>query len=132
MKKILVIALIIILIVTVIYYRDNLIDLTKIRMNIKYYDISNDNRNYDLISGIEDGFIEVASIDTHARGYHNLIFLKGWKPYEKLEIFKKQGKLYIYYEEENTTKQENVLLSFPLNFKTDKNNTIIYVNGAFL
>lgn len=147
MKKIIVIVLILILTITVVYYKDYLthfknylidfvfvefknylIDSTPLKINIKYYD----SPSYDPLVWnrlCKEGFITVLSIDNHKPGYSNKILFNSWKPYEKLEVFKKRGKLYIYYDEKNTTEKESFVISFPLTFSADKINTIIFING---
>lgn len=133
MKKIIVIGLIVVLIIAVIYYRDNLTNLTMTRKNIEYYDNPIHSKDPVIWNRItKEGYVTVLSIDGHEPGYSNTIMFNGWKPYEKLEIFKETGKLYIYYEEKNTIEKENIEISFPLSFSTNKKNTRIYINGELI
>lgn len=157
MKKVIVIALIFILTVTIVYYKDflidfkndffsyvvinmnHLIDSIPLKIKIDYHNSSWILSEIDRLGKYKDSPVLVLSVPIYT-SYINSILFKDWMPYEKLEVFKKRGKLYIYYDEinlnkkgkseiSNSTQKESCEISFRLSFRVDKDNIILFKNG---
>ena len=99
-------------------------------INIKYNDISNKNKSYK--QWLLDNTVEIHEIHGHSGKFGYSAFFKGWKPYKNLKVVTEGFTIKIYYEEKESKKSTNTLISWDGNFAAGEKGIQIYRNGKLV
>jgi len=99
-------------------------------VKIKYNDISNKNKSYK--QWLPDDTVEIHEIHGHSGKFGYTVFFKGWKPYKNLKVVTEGFTIKIYYEEKETKKTTNTLISWKGNFAAGEKGIQVYRNGKLV